>query len=66
MLVIPNKEKVLDDILEKYPQKVIIDLVRAWNNVDYNGYYEGLSWANLNQNEGQNMKIERDMPVMEF
>lgn len=66
VVVIPNKEKILDEILEKYPKKVVIDLVRAWNEIDYDGHYEGISWANPNKNPGQDMEIIRDMPIMEF
>ena len=43
VLVVTNKEKEFANLLADYPQKVVIDLVRQWKEVDYNGYYEGLS-----------------------
>ena len=50
VLVITNKEPAFDAILDKYPGKVIIDLVRAWKEVDYCGQYEGICWGNINEN----------------
>ena len=51
LLVITNKEKEFADILKQYPGKIIIDLVRAWKEVDYDGEYEGLSWGNVNRHQ---------------
>lgn len=66
ILVITNKEKEFSDILQKYENKIILDLVRVWNDVDYNGYYEGISWGNINKNSTQSNKIEKDVVVTEF
>lgn len=60
VLVVTNKEKDFEDVLKKYPGKIVIDLVRQWKEVDYNGKYEGISWGDINQNqEAQNE--EHDM-----
>lgn len=45
VLVVTNKEKEFNDLLHLYPNKTIVDLVRQWKEVDYEGHYEGLSWA---------------------
>lgn len=66
VLVITNKEKEFSDILTKYPNKIIIDLVRQWKEVDYNGIYEGLSWGNINANPAQNTQIVQDFKKTEF
>ena len=50
VLVVTNKEKDFADILQRYPHKVIVDLVRQWKEVDYAGHYEGLSWGDINAN----------------
>ena len=50
ILVVTNNEKEFDCILKRYPHKIIIDLVRQWREVDYDGHYEGLSWGDINQN----------------
>ena len=50
ILVVTNKEDEFANILQKYPNKIIIDLVRMWKEVDYDGYYEGISWGNINKN----------------
>ena len=50
VLVITNKDSAFDAILDKYPGKVIIDLVRAWKEVNYSGQYEGICWGNINAN----------------
>lgn len=60
VLVVTNKEKDFENVLKKYPGKIVIDLVRQWKEVDYNGKYEGISWGDINQNqEAQNE--EHDM-----
>lgn len=50
VLVVTNKEKDFADILQRYPDKVVVDLVRQWKEVDYAGHYEGLSWGDINAN----------------
>lgn len=50
VLVVTNKEKEFADVLKKYPCKTIIDLVRQWKEVDYDGKYEGISWGDINEN----------------
>ena len=66
VLVITNKEKEFAGVPEKYPKKCIVDLVRQFKEVDYEGNYEGISWGNINHNAAQNMKQERDMATTEF
>lgn len=66
VLVITNKEAEFDSLLQKYPGKIIVDLVRAWKEVDYAGNYEGISWGNININAKQGQSIEKDMAGTEF
>lgn len=66
VLVITNKEKEYLDLPEKYPHKVIVDLVREYEKLDYDGNYEGISWGNINVNEAQNESVERDMPMTDY
>ena len=66
VLVITNKEKEFSEIPNKYPHKCIIDLVRQFNALDYEGNYEGISWGNLNQNPAQNAIFQWDMETTEF
>lgn len=66
VLVVTNKENEFDDLLFKYPHKIVVDLVRAWKTVDYVGNYEGLSWGNININSEQTVNIEADMVKTEF
>lgn len=66
VLVITNKEKEFSEILNKYPNKVVLDLVRVWNEVDYDGYYEGIAWGNINKNYGQFNEIEKEIAMNEF
>lgn len=66
VLVVTNKEPEFEDLLQKYPGKIIVDLVRAWKEVDYDGNYEGISWGNINTNFAQSVKIEKDMAGTEF
>lgn len=66
VLVVTNKEKEFADVLKKYPHKIIIDLVRQWKEVDYNGIYEGLSWGSINTNPAQGEKVEQDFKRTEF
>ena len=54
------------DVLADYPGKTVVDLVRQWRAVDYDGIYEGISWGNINTNAGQSMKTEKDMKGTEY
>lgn len=66
VLVVTNKEKEFADVLKLYPGKIIIDLVRQWKEVDYDGVYDGIAWGNINTNEAQQRQIERDMAKTDF
>ena len=67
VLVVTNKEKEFAELLGRYPGKIVVDLVRQWNDVDYAGRYEGLSWGDVNANrEGQESEIEKDFKQTEF
>ena len=66
VLVITNKEKEFMEIPKRYPNKVIVDLVRQYDELDYEGNYEGISWANINVNMTQNKELVHDMVKTEF
>ncbi|MGN1318588.1 MAG: nucleotide sugar dehydrogenase [Lachnospirales bacterium] len=66
VIVITNKEKEFECIPEKYPNKIIVDLVRQYNELNYEGNYEGISWGNINKNPAQNREILKDMLKTEF
>ena len=66
VLVITNKEKEFADLPERYPDKCIVDLVRQFRELDYEGNYEGISWANINRNPAQDRPIERNMLRTEY
>ena len=67
VLVITNKEKEFAEVLNKYPRKIIVDLVRQWKEVDYDGIYDGLSWGNINSNEeAQNRPVDMDFKQTDF
>lgn len=66
VLVVVNKEPEFTDLPKKYPKKVIVDLVRMWDQLDYEGNYEGISWGNINTNSAQADMIEPDMAKTEF
>lgn len=67
VLVVTNKEKEFADLLERYPNKVVVDLVRQWKEVDYAGHYEGLSWGDVNTNRvGQEADLAQDFKQTEF
>lgn len=66
VLVVTNKEKEFADIPLKYPHKCIVDLVRQFSEIDYEGNYEGISWGNINFNPVQNEELVRDMATTEF
>jgi GDP-mannose 6-dehydrogenase len=67
VIVVTNKETEFKDILVQYPHKVIIDLVRQWKVVNYDGKYEGISWGNVNTNaKGQNFLFDMNFKQTEF
>lgn len=67
VLVVTNKEKEFQEVLKKFPGKIVIDLVRQWKEVDYNGKYEGISWGDINQNqEAQNAENKMNFKQTEF
>ena len=66
VLVITNKEKEFAEVPMKYPHKVIVDLVRQFDELDYEGNYEGISWANINRNPAQNKEFEHTIAKTEF
>ena len=66
VLVVTNKEAEFADIPARYPHKVIVDLVRQFKELDYEGNYEGISWGNINVNPAQNEKLQRTMSKTEF
>ena len=54
-------------VVRRWPEKVVVDLVRQWKDVDYAGHYEGLSWGDINANQAaQQAKIEKDFRQTEF
>jgi len=67
VLVVTNKEKEFAGLLGRYPNKIFVDLVRQWKEVDYAGHYEGLSWGDVNVNRaGQEASISQDFRQTEF
>ena len=67
VLVVTNKEKEFAELLARYPNKIIVDLVRQWQEVDYEGHYEGLSWGDVNTNRaGQETDMTKDFKQTEF
>lgn len=67
VLVVTNKEAEFADVLGSWPGKTVVDLVRQWKEVDYEGHYEGLSWGDINTNRsGQETSIAQDFRQMEF
>lgn len=67
VLVVTNKEKEFAELLARYPNKIVVDLVRQWKDVDYAGRYEGLSWGDVNTNrEGQEASVSQDFRQTEF
>ena len=61
-----NREKEFEDIPEKYPRKIIVDLVRQFTELDYEGKYEGISWGNININPAQDSETEHTMVRLDF
>ena len=49
VVVVANKENEFKDILDKMEGKIVLDLVRMWKEVHYDGLYEGLSWGGSNK-----------------
>ena len=67
VIVVTNKEKEFAELLARYPNKTVVDLVRQWKEVDYEGHYEGLSWGDINTNRsGQETSIAQDFRQTEF
>jgi len=67
VLVVTNKENEFAELLARYPNKTVVDLVRQWKEVDYSGHYEGLSWGDINTNRsGQETSIAQDFRQTEF
>ena len=65
VLVITNKEPEFADIPNKYPHKEIVDLVRQFQELNYEGGYEGISWADINVSKNTDTATP-DMPHTEF
>jgi GDP-mannose 6-dehydrogenase len=66
VLVVTNKEAEFADLPARYPNKCIVDLVRQYKSLDYDGNYEGISWANVNENPAQDKPLERKMLTTEY
>lgn len=66
VVVITNKEKEFTNILNKFENKIVLDLVRVWNDVNYNGHYEGIAWGNINKNSSQFNEIEKEIAATDF
>jgi len=67
VLVVTNKESEFVELTQRYPNKIIVDLVRQWRDVDYDGHYEGLSWGDINANRtAQSEQIEKDFRMTDF
>ena len=67
VLVVTNKEAEFAELLARWPGKTVVDLVRQWKEVDYDGRYEGLSWGDINANrDGQSSDVKRDFRQTEF
>lgn len=66
VVVVTNKEKEFTNILSKFENKIVLDLVRVWNDVNYNGHYEGIAWGNINKNSSQFNEIEKEIAVTDF
>lgn len=60
VVVVTNNEPEFKEIPSRYPGKTIVDLVRLWDTLDYDGHYDGLAWASVNTNPGQDKSVERD------
>lgn len=66
VIVIANKENEFENILKEYPNKIILDLVRINSEIDYEGYYEGISWSNINKNNSQNKITAKEFITTNF
>lgn len=66
VLVVTNNEAEFADLPARYPGKIIVDLVRAWKELDYEGHYEGLAWAPINTNPAQDCRIESEITKTAF
>jgi GDP-mannose 6-dehydrogenase len=50
VLVIANREAEFAALPKHYPHKTIVDLVRQYKKIDYEGDYEGISWGGNERN----------------
>ncbi|MDE5979537.1 MAG: UDP-glucose/GDP-mannose dehydrogenase family protein [Muribaculaceae bacterium] len=66
VLVVTNREKEFADIPARYPGKIIVDLVRMWDTLDYDGRYDGLALAPVNTNPAQAAETECDFCKCRF
>lgn len=66
VLVVTNREAEFADLPSRYPGKTIVDLVRVWDSLDYDGHYEGLAWASINDNPAQDETRTCEMPKSSF
>ena len=60
VIVVTNREAEFADLPARYPGKIFVDLVRAWNELDYDGHYEGLAWSTINTNPAQEGAVEKE------
>lgn len=66
VLIITNKETEFAEVPTNYSHKIIVDLVRQFQTLDYEGNYEGISWGNINVNAEQDSAWQHDMAKTEF
>jgi GDP-mannose 6-dehydrogenase len=67
VLVVTNKEAEFADLPQRFPGKIIVDLVRMWDAIDYDGHYDGLGWASINSNTAAQVKeTSRDFQKCRF
>ena len=46
--VVAHREAAFEALPARYPGRVLIDLARVWETLDYDGLYEGIAWRNIN------------------
>lgn len=66
LIVITNREKEFKNIIFEHENKIIIDLVRVWERISYNGLYEGISWKDINDKDSSKFKYEKDVTKTDF
>lgn len=66
VLVVTNREPEFEDLPARFPGKRIVDLVRMWSSIDYDGHYEGLAWAPINTNNAQERPDRCDFTKCRF